>query len=610
MASRPLATSLGSLRSQICLRSLLSPSIRISSRYYPAQIARTPSGYASTRSLTYSLTRAERSKDTPVDVANNEPAATSEAEATSAQEPTETPWYLEVEPPSHPPVQEPAPLPPIPHDSPTLLEPLLKYVYGEMGLDDLNLLDLRAFDPPPAIGQNLLMLFGTARSERHLHVASGRLVRWLRYNYKLEAEADGLIGPGELRTKLRRMRRKAKLLGSSTTSKPGGDDGITTGWICVNLGTIGAEVNETARFDDSGKLSGFGNSAVETGCTIVVQVMTESRRTELNLEKLWLDSLARNQRQRETFTPAPSKGVPTGRAHPSQSLPGQKRSYSTQPTLRNDASRATHMSSSVLDEVRRRVLSFQLDANESSTAQYPALIQSIFSPHIGEAHAEEQVSLVEDVMRILSERNENLLNNQVLITIIESIAHSGSKSPILARAQRNLEDLMVIKRLPCPDDVQIVQLLRAYAAQGNWERFWDVWRLPPRYRRARDEDLYAELFEIVAATRQPAVCIEALRKCVYDMQVETPPVFPGDRVYDAILQCISLADPTAIETADKVEQGEAQWLSSYYNGPENEWKESRARILFDRHIKREFVKMVHDLRFARQQLNTGPEAPM
>src|SRR5690606_2413854 len=106
-------------------------------------------------------------------------------------------------------------LPTIPPGSPDILEPVVKYVYEEMGLDDLDLLDLRDFDPPPALGQNLIMLFGTARSERHLHVASGRLVRWLRYNYKLEADADGLIGPGELKTKLRRLRRKAKLLGSN-----------------------------------------------------------------------------------------------------------------------------------------------------------------------------------------------------------------------------------------------------------------------------------------------------------------------------------------------------------------------------------------------------------
>jgi len=476
----------------------------------------------------------------------------------------------------------------------------MKYIYEEMGLDDLNLLDLRDFDPPPAIGHNLLMLFGTARSERHLHVASARLVRWLRYNYKLEAEADGLIGPGELRTKLRRMRRKAKLLGTNTISRAGADDGITTGWICVNLGMVGAEVNETARFDESGQLSGFGNSAVETGCTIVLQVMTESRRTELNLEKLWLDSLARNQRQRQSFTSAPPKGMATAaKPHPSESLPGQKRSYSTQRLVHGESSDESLLTPfSPLNEARRKVLSFQLDPSD---AQYPAVLRSIFSPSLGEAHAKEQVSLAADVIRIVSDQNKDILNNEILITLIESIARSGSKSPILAKAQENVESLLIIKRLPCPEEPQLIRLMQAYAIQGNWSRFWDTWRLPPRFRRARSESLYAALFEIAASSKNIAVCLEALRTCVHDMQFEDPAVFPTDPVYNAILKCVSVADATAIETADRVLSGEAQWLSSNYIGPPNEWKQSRAQILYERHRDRELVTLVNTLRYVREQ---------
>ncbi|CRK11121.1 hypothetical protein BN1708_017110, partial [Verticillium longisporum] len=79
----------------------------------------------------------------------------------------------------------------------------------------------------------------------------------------------------------------------------GGDDGITTGWICVNLGTQGSDVKEAASFDSSGQMSGFGGPA--TGTTLVVQVMTESRRTELNLEHLWMGQLRRANEAKNTL---------------------------------------------------------------------------------------------------------------------------------------------------------------------------------------------------------------------------------------------------------------------------------------------------------------------
>ncbi|KAL1900036.1 ATPase synthesis protein 25 mitochondrial [Ceratocystis pirilliformis] len=207
------------------------------------------------------------------------------------------PWYLEVDPPIQPPSHIGAPLPSLPENSPSLLDLLVKYAYEDMGLDDMSIMDLRELDPPPALGPNLIMVFGTARSERHLHVASARLVRWLRYNYHVEAAADGLIGAGELRTKLRRLRRKAKIMGSGNVVHHGGDDGISTGWICVNLGTIGNTISEELHIDGAGKMSGFGGST--NGTTIVLQVMTESRREELALELLWSRSLEGNLKMRK-----------------------------------------------------------------------------------------------------------------------------------------------------------------------------------------------------------------------------------------------------------------------------------------------------------------------
>ncbi|KAI3316607.1 hypothetical protein HD806DRAFT_517109 [Xylariaceae sp. AK1471] len=207
--------------------------------------------------------------------------------ASNDSEPANVPWYLQVEPPTHVAPMEPPPLPEIPPDAPPFIASLLEYASEEMGLDALSLLDLRKLDPPPALGPNLFMLFGTARSERHLNVSAGRLVRWLRAKHRIHADADGLLGPNERKTKLRRKARRAKLLGTMGTDE--GDDGIRTGWICVNLGTVDRGGPESAVISEDGRVSGFGIS--QAGSTVVVQIMTESRRAEMGLETLWTNAL-------------------------------------------------------------------------------------------------------------------------------------------------------------------------------------------------------------------------------------------------------------------------------------------------------------------------------
>ncbi|KAI1809151.1 hypothetical protein GGS20DRAFT_573311 [Poronia punctata] len=212
---------------------------------------------------------------------------------------SDVPWYLQVEPPAQVAPMEPAPLPEIPPDAPPFIGSLLTYISEDMGLDALTLLDLRKLEPPPALGPNLFMLFGTARSERHLNVSAGRLVRWLRAKHKIHADADGLLGPNERKTKLRRQVRRAKLLGTMGTDE--GDDGIRTGWVCVNLGTVDQGGPESAVIAEDGRVSGFGVS--RSGCTIVVQVMTASRRAEMELETLWTGALERS-------TPPPALAAP------------------------------------------------------------------------------------------------------------------------------------------------------------------------------------------------------------------------------------------------------------------------------------------------------------
>lgn len=181
------------------------------------------------------------------------------------------------------------------------------------------------------------MILGTARSEKHLNTSADRFCRWLRTTYKLRPFADGLLGRNELKLKLRRRNKKLKLAQSVGNTLVGGsgkdrDDGITTGWICCNLGDVslaqldddeGVEREEISAsepehralsqkdqeriLDDEEKeytnpsdsdftYRGFGSAS--NAPRVVVQMFTEEKRLELDLEGLWESRL--NRRDRKT----------------------------------------------------------------------------------------------------------------------------------------------------------------------------------------------------------------------------------------------------------------------------------------------------------------------
>lgn len=223
-----------------------------------------------------------------------------------------TPWYLQVESPQRAsnPLLERQQIPKLPSDPPPLLKPMLEHISIDLGLDDLTIFDLRKIDPPPALGANLIMVLGTARSEKHLHVSADRFCRWLKTTYKLTPYADGLMGRGEMKLKMRRKARRTRLLssvGSSETTTT--DDGLRTGWICVNVGTVEdgrASVEDLTRHYG---YVGFGSEA--EGAKVVIQMLTEEKREELDLEDLWGKMLRRHERKEDRISKA-QDGVSVG----------------------------------------------------------------------------------------------------------------------------------------------------------------------------------------------------------------------------------------------------------------------------------------------------------
>ncbi|KAL4931938.1 uncharacterized protein BDV17DRAFT_301513 [Aspergillus undulatus] len=209
------------------------------------------------------------------------------------------PWYLQDESavPATAEVTSRDKLPELPENPPKILPELLGYIFKDLGLDELKLLDLRQLETPAALGANVIMIVGTARSVKHLNVSADRLCRWLRSNYKLSPYADGLLGRNELKIKLRRKARRARVASRTGTMFDDKDDGITTGWICVNAGVV---EKETVSEQVDSAFEGFG--PLVNGIRVVVQMFTEEKRAELDLETLWEGRITRAQREKEKYS--------------------------------------------------------------------------------------------------------------------------------------------------------------------------------------------------------------------------------------------------------------------------------------------------------------------
>lgn len=235
----------------------------------------------------------------------------------ASQKESEIPWYLQIE--TSQPEKQPSSvrlkIPDLPANPPALLQPILDHILYDLGMDDLRLLDLRQLDPPPALGANLLMVIGTARSEKHLHVSADRFRRWLRTTHQKRALTDGLIGRGELKLRRRRKARRARIMsrvGSSEVSSP--DDGLRTGWVCVTIDDIEDGNSEIKALELPDDYVGFGD--VTGGVKIVIQMLTREKREELDLEDLWGTMLWRHGQKEAKIVAAEAKLLKASKVGP------------------------------------------------------------------------------------------------------------------------------------------------------------------------------------------------------------------------------------------------------------------------------------------------------
>ena len=598
----------------------------------------------------------------------------------------DVPWYLQVEPPAHGIATQPPPLPDIPDGSPPIIGSVLKYAAEELGLDDLSLLDLRALDPPSALGPNLFMLFGDARSNRHIHVSASRLVKWLRYEHNIHASADGLLGPRQRKRLHKRANRRARLLGNV---EPDGEapGGLITDWICVNLGTLNRSNEDATLVDDGGRVTGFGASL--TGLTIIVQIMTSERRAALGLEGLWQRSLEKQEKKREAQraeTDDSTNGA-KDRLHPLEQAilaqPTQKksqrslrtaglsskqsRSFSTQracpgtrrmsttplgfvpppntfvdpldvqgdlspdsllrlqETLRTDGAQklrvlklleahldgitsydveakmtpsfdsvsAQAMQNMTLEQTWPLRLAMEYAARETGTrkrktslgpvralfeelrvsatpASYDQLLRLLFCIYASDAPLGDRTKLAHELLGTLQFRvQEGVIRNDVLVTIIEATSLAPITEPKerekTKALQTRLEELARQAKLPYMGEPLLVRLLNSYARQMDWVKFWTTWNIPPQFMQPRSEALYLYMYRLAAGSGSPRLCADTIRQCFQAMLTEEPPVPPTGRIRDALLQCIDVADPLAIQQVKQFPEQSADWVARMSN---------------------------------------------
>lgn len=122
--------------------------------------------------------------------------------------PSEVPWYMRHSDAQN--VSESKHITEIPtlENSPASLEPILKHMAIEIGLDNLQLVDLRELDPPSSFGPAILVL-ASGKSDKHLTRASLELSKWIKNTFGVLVGREGLTTSNFLRVHQRRLRKRA-----------------------------------------------------------------------------------------------------------------------------------------------------------------------------------------------------------------------------------------------------------------------------------------------------------------------------------------------------------------------------------------------------------------
>ena len=536
------------------------------------------------------------------------------------------PWYLQEETPvtESQPLSSRDHLPELPENPPSILPVLLEYTFKDLGLDELKLFDLRSLETPPAIGANAIMIIGTARSVKHLNVSADRLCRWLRTNYKLSPYADGLLGRNELKIKLRRKARRVRAASQSGAMMDEKDDGITTGWICVNAGVV-KEAPAAEQEAAHQVFEGFGN--INTGTRVVVQMFTEEKRAEVDLDGLWQGNLDRaerkKQRDSEVFANMPPQEVRAPRTTNRSSSDRDFRNVSRLPKgipleqrrgIHNTRHLRTRLSNESVDSLQGEsvpaesaaLAQIQTMCMEISRQQqtytkedlwrafvdysvcgYPLsedlglqVVSALLTKQpVGDKDAnvsngllDNHVELALRALEQLSLRGTNVLNMKVLTMLYQAFSPEGlevaSQDRKAEKARSRISQLIGILKVPFDPEQARILMVSLFRNQ-DYNGFWTLWRKLPLDGSPRTAADYERLFELHAELGDERRARDCIATWVPMMAREDPPIVPQGLLLRHIMYCLVIVDPEIEQTAS---QGSTSNLARL-------WRDCRGKML-------------------------------
>lgn len=151
-------------------------------------------------------------------------------------------------------------LPVIPENAPTSIESFLKTLSSDYGIENLELFDLTELDEDHDYNMTNqpanYIIIGTGKSEKHIYKAANELKLHIKHNYDAIPHVEGMVNSTQTPTARRRMLKRARKGPLATDNEYGK---APNSWIMCDT---------------------YVNN-------IFIHILTEQRRTELNLESLW-----------------------------------------------------------------------------------------------------------------------------------------------------------------------------------------------------------------------------------------------------------------------------------------------------------------------------------
>lgn len=165
----------------------------------------------------------------------------------------------------------------LPQRSPHSLARITDYLKDKLGLSDILVFDLRASDFTTAVAKvSDFMIIGTARSAKHCQKCFVELNGFIKHEYNSVAYVEGNVNAREEKKRLKRIARKSNLgksWGANSSPYSQGFQNNSEAWFMIDC-----------HVDN-----------------IFVNILTEGRREELNLEELYApeDERSKYQSSRE-----------------------------------------------------------------------------------------------------------------------------------------------------------------------------------------------------------------------------------------------------------------------------------------------------------------------